>query len=501
MITKIHPWRNPLTEARVAVTQWLVRDEIRDQYIEYPQSVWLVWNYLLRFGVRAVLGKVRSRLSERERNHKTVGVGIGDVCEAPENYDHLLGRSVLFVAPNHPAGHELAVVPVCLLTPIHSERSVNQASVASLMPLEDLCRHLRAWSPYSGTPIDDRRVSAVLADMASTLSVEGTQDCPKSHVPVLTRLTGTNQRQRGALPTAVLFGLGNYAKTAILPNIRRHLELQRVHELDTAQLRFLGSNPSLDVDTCPLPRNDRKFDAWLIAGYHHTHAELAASAIRAGAVAVIEKPLATTRGQFESFLTALRANSSGRFYACFHKRYSIFAGYVLSDLGCVSGAPVDMHCVVYEIPLPTHHWYNWPNSGSRLISNGCHWIDYFMYVNGYPRVEFVGKWQPRGKDVVAQVRLENGAYLSMSVTDAGSQRLGMRDHVELRHGGTTVTITDSSSYVAENRRRVMRRARCNSLSAYARMYREIAKSIATGEPGDTLDSLRSTEATLQLEEL
>jgi hypothetical protein len=172
----------------------------------------------------------------------------------------------------------------------------------------------------------------------------------------------------------------------------------------------------------------------------------------------------------------------------------------MEDLGVLPGAPIDMHCVVYEIPLPSLHWYNWPNSGSRLISNGCHWLDYFMFINDYCDVVEYRKWQPRGEDVVAQVKLINGAYFSMTLTDTGSQRLGVRDYIELRHGGVTITMIDAARYSAENRNRVFRKENVNPLNAYQRMYRKISREIACGGKGDDLISLRSSELTLMLEE-
>jgi hypothetical protein len=87
----------------------------------------------------------------------------------------------------------------------------------------------------------------------------------------------------------------------------------------------------------------------------------------------------------------------------------------------------------------------------------------------------------------------------MSLTDSGSQRLGVRDYIELRHGGITVTMNDGSSYFAENRNRVFNRKKINPLNAYARMYQKIAQSIASGDKGDDLKTLRSSELTLLVE--
>lgn len=124
-----------------------------------------------------------------------------------------------------------------------------------------------------------------------------------------------------------------------------------------------------------------------------------------------------------------------------------------------------------------------------------------MYVNDYCEVSEYKKWKPRGSDVVVQLKLNNGAYFSMSLTDSGSQRLGVREYIELRVKDETFIMIDGERYLAENRRRFFRKARVNPLNAYARMYQKISRDIAQGKKGDSLKSLRSTDATLLLEEL
>lgn len=498
MSQKIEQWRNPGTEVRVLITGWFFKEPINSQYIEHPKSIWLLWNYLERVGFRAVVRKLRSRFSEQKRNQKIFGLGFGQIIEAPENVSSLLNKRVIFLAPNHSSIRKTIVLDKHFIELLSSsELGVGASNTTTIIDkLPPALQSYRAWSPYSGKEFDTSSIKQALAGISRDVKVNSNDKSnPSQEIIDHYYLPESFQSK----PTAVLFGLGNYAKTAILPNIKPYIVLQRVHEVDPDQLAFLGSNPKVSLDTSPIPRDDSKFDAWFIAGFHHTHAELAIKGIEQGAYAVIEKPLATTMSQYRAFKDTLNNNDSSKFFLCFHKRYSKLHDYFLKDIGCRLGEPVDMHCIVYEIPLPEFHWYNWPNSGSRLISNGCHWIDYFMYTNDYsPFVEY-RKWKPRGSDVVVQVRLENGAYFSMSLTDSGSQRLGVRDYIELRHGGITVTMNDGSSYFAENRNRVFNRKKINPLNAYARMYQKIAQSIASGDKGDDLKTLRSSELTLLVE--
>jgi predicted dehydrogenase len=281
--------------------------------------------------------------------------------------------------------------------------------------------------------------------------------------------------------------------------MRNHLHLAAVHEIDPDQLQS-ASGLRATLDTSPLPRDSSRYDAWFIAGFHASHADLAIRALQGGAYAVVEKPLVTTREQLLALRGTLANVTDRRLFTCFHRRYSRLHEWARADLGLQPGERVDMHCIVYEIPLPSRHWYNWPNSGSRLISNGCHWLDYFLYVNDYSPVRDRYVRPTRGSDLVAAVGLENGAQLVLSLTDTGSERLGVRDLIDLRARNVTVRLTDSTYYDAESSTRTLRRARVNPMNAYARMYDTICRRIAAGRDGDAPESLRSTELMLDLEE-
>ncbi|HOX19439.1 MAG TPA: Gfo/Idh/MocA family oxidoreductase [Gemmatimonadales bacterium] len=490
-------WRDPASDVRLAVDAWWVSAPISDQYIVRPKSAFLVWNYLRRIGPLAVWRKVVSRLAERLRNLKVAGLGVGRVIEAPTSSGLSRGQSVVFFAPNHsPAWPRICVDQRFVFST--SEVSGISSPVEASDALSGLRRFI-GWTSYSGIAVDERVLRDVLAPVLSAMAVDTHPSTPRS-VSALPSEIRERHATNGPMvkrPSAVLFGAGNYAKTQILPVLRRRLNLAAIHEIDPDQIAGIRS---LDVttDTCPRPRPGETFDAWFIAGYHHTHAGLGVHALQSGAYAVIEKPLATTLKEFLALQQAVM--QTPRMFACFHRRYSRMNDWARVDLGVALGDPVDMHCIVYEIPLPAHHWYNWPNSGSRIISNGCHWLDYFMFINGYPPVADFAVQALRGKDVLMSVRLANDARLVLSLTDNGSERLGVRDVIELRAATTTIRMTDASYYESENSVRVLRRRRINPMDSYRRMYDSICACIVAGQNGDSQLSLRSTQLSLDLED-
>ncbi|MBM3946994.1 MAG: Gfo/Idh/MocA family oxidoreductase, partial [SAR202 cluster bacterium] len=298
---------------------------------------------------------------------------------------------------------------------------------------------------------------------------------------------------------AVAWGYGHHMRTMVIPNVARRLSVVKVHEVDPVQIGPAQAFP-FGCDTSAAPREPERYDVHLVAGFHHTHGPLAAHALRQGAAVVVEKPLVTTHQQLDDLLAALRGGS-GRLFGGFQKRYVSFNKAALRDLRVSRGEPVSYHAIVHEVPLPPYHWYRWPNSGSGLLSHGCHWIDHFLFLNGFSPVTTCDVWEGRSEDIVAVMELENGATLSLTLTHQGSSRIGVQDHIELRANGVTVQMRNTSRYFAEDGRRVIRRLRANKTRPYTLMYRSIADRILAGQPGDDpTETERSARAVLMLEE-
>jgi predicted dehydrogenase len=284
----------------------------------------------------------------------------------------------------------------------------------------------------------------------------------------------------------------------ILPYVSQDINIDKIHEIDPLQLGR-SNKWRARLDTSGLPRVDDEHDVYFIAGYHHTHTPIALHALNRSAYAVVEKPLATTRSQIDALRKTLETQPS-RLFACFHKRYNELNDLALADLELRPGEPLTYHCIVYEVPLPQKHWYRWPNSRSRIISNGCHWIDHFLYLNNYAQVISQTVYEAQQGDTIVLLELVNGAVFSMVLTDIGSERLGVREYVELKANRVTVRISDGSRYESENSSRILRRRRVNPMKSFQRMYQSICRKIVAGEHGDSLESLQSSELAVALDE-
>ena len=493
---------------RIQVSALANLERLSGIYFVPERSPRLIWNYLREVGPIGVWRKVASRLQERRRNEKYMSFGTGVVVEAPVGARYPAGTRVRFLAPGFPACVERVVLPELFMTE-HSAEADAEGSDASVrhLPNAEVGVDLggldgaRSWSPYSGSgpsPEEGARIAALIPELDRALDWSAATRL-EAEVPSEIRELVSSEPRRESSTTprdprgrrrkrAVLFGYGHYAKTNILPNVKRHIDVQAIHEVDPTQIP-----PDLagaaGWDTSPHVRPGEDYEVFLIAGFHHTHAPLAVAALEQGAFAVVEKPLTVDRDQLDRLLRAMENPHAG-FFGCFHKRYSPLNDYAILDLRQSPEQPIDYHCIVYEVPLPDFHWYRWQNSKSRLISNGCHWIDHFLYLNGYKEVESIELGASPAGTIHCSATLKNGAYFTMTLTEKGSPRIGLQDYVELRAGDITAQIINNSSYLAQGRTRVLRRVRVNKLGTYQDMYRTIAEGIARGEGGDSIDSVR-----------
>jgi len=458
-------------------------------YEQGMSGVQKILNYAKVYRLIDILRKVLSRQKiERIRNDKWMVCGIGK----DENDQYFC-----FAHPSAQHYQSLISVPSFWTKKIEphktKEKLWGQLSEGQeiIVPLELIANEM---SPVSGS----KNLENLDFDI-----VKRFLDKHQSILKPVSEAFQTNQKikQRINRPTkdeigAVLFGFGNYARTIALPFLKPYVHLHKIHEIDSCLLIEAGDLPK---STNPYPESgDEKFPIWLIAGFHHTHANLAIDALKIGIIPVIEKPIATTMEDFKAFKKI--AESTGNpFFQCFQKRYQIYNQFIFEDLKIKKGEPINFKATVFEIPLSKSHWYNWPVSGSRIISNGCHWIDHFLFLNDYcdwelHQVEILSK-----EELLIIVKLVNGATGVISLSDIGSNRIGMREYVEFSKPGSRATLIDSMIYSSENDMGIIRKYKTDKLAYLRKMYSDIGFAIHQSGEGDQIKTLKSTELCLLLE--
>jgi predicted dehydrogenase len=368
---------------------------------------------------------------------------------------------------------------------------------------------LEGWSQWSGAMLSPAHLSIGFALASAAMSAP--PDSLKSITFTASEINETSSpfqidKGDGRLSTAV-FGYGNYVKTVLEPTISTRLRIDVVHELDPLQIprsrtadRGISQSRVRRFDTFPYLREEEHPDVVFVAGYHHTHANTAVNCLKRGIDVIVEKPVATTREQIAALRQAI-AGSEARCFAAYQRRYLPCRQQLEAALG-VGIEPVDYFCVVFEEPLPARHWYRWPNSRSRLTSNGCHWIDHFLQLNSYYPLKRQSAYLSSSGAISITLELTNDALFTMSLSERGSPDRGLRDYIEMSSNNATATIVDSSVVTISGRRRKPQVFKFNRLSAHRQMYLDIcARLMRDDDQGDSaLEILGAADIVVCLED-
>jgi predicted dehydrogenase len=112
----------------------------------------------------------------------------------------------------------------------------------------------------------------------------------------------------------------------------------------------------------------------LIATRHHAHASMVCEALRAGKAVFVEKPLAVDAEQLDAIVAAVAESGNDRLMVGFNRRFApLLVG--LKRAWGPRGGPVQVRYDVNAGKLEAGSWYAQPEEGSRMIGEGCHFVD------------------------------------------------------------------------------------------------------------------------------
>src|SRR3989338_538491 len=284
--------------------------KIEEQYFIRKPSIRKVYEYYKEIGLKYTLLKILSRKREKIRNEKYFSIGIGRIL-ASRALDFQVNQLVYFIAYNHPACPERIVIHKAWakLAENQNVTFLLNSIIINIPYVDDKKRWdaLIGWSPFSGVnPPDLREAFKYIKSYWENCEVNPRNSVRFKRNTIVRETSELVQKTYSRSKNSVLFGYGNYAKTILLPNIHKDIHLSSIHEIDPTQL--FPNKKHIHYDTSPIPRNDRQYDVYFIAGYHHTHSEIAIRGLSADADVVVEKPLMTNREDMKKLLTAMKTS-------------------------------------------------------------------------------------------------------------------------------------------------------------------------------------------------
>jgi predicted dehydrogenase len=292
-------------------------------------------------------------------------------------------------------------------------------------------------------------------------------------------------------PVAVL-GAGDYTRTEIIPALRRaRLTPYAVANREPQIAALVGREYGFTLATTDSARAIAETPApglVVVATAHDSHTQLACAALTAGHRVFVEKPPAVTEQDVRRLAAAMRAHP-GAVEIGFNRRYHPLVCRARARLRQESG-PVSISCLVKELTFEPDHWYFWPNQGTRITGNLCHWIDLAVFLLEDQPLPVSVTLSPRmpgtepGSDEerVLTVTFADGSLLTVLGTTRGDDIRGVQEQIDIRRGRTTITIDDlwkmrvRSGGIERFSRTLFRD------KAHTAMYREALGRVVAGQP-------------------
>ena len=188
----------------------------------------------------------------------------------------------------------------------------------------------------------------------------------------------SSRRARRPVVRLGVIGAGNYATSMLLPHLHDRADVRLVEVATATGLSATNAQHRFGFERCSTDHRgllaDEAVDAVVIATRHHAHAAMVCEALRAGKAVFVEKPLAVDSDQLQAILSAVTDSGNDRLMVGFNRRFAPLLVHLKSAFGARSG-PVQVRYDVNAGRLESGSWYAQPEQGSRLVGEGCHFVD------------------------------------------------------------------------------------------------------------------------------
>ena len=292
------------------------------------------------------------------------------------------------------------------------------------------------------------------------------------------------------IPVALL-GAGGYPRAEIIPALSREFARFVVADREPQIAAICAREGGFQFATtnaleaiAELPREGIVF----VATAHDSHATLAAEGLRMGHRVFLEKPAVVTEDDLDQLLGAI-ASSGCIPEVGFNRRYNRLVRQARQLLADERG-PATITCVVREVTIQPDHWYFWPNQGTRVAGNLCHWIDIAVFLLGEgrtPTMVSVSAAVGNARHEIDEnrsvtVAFDDGSVATLITTGRGDDTRGVQELIDVRRGDISLTIDDLWR-MSWTRGGHMRRTRTIFRDkGHRRMYNEAVGRFAGGLP-------------------
>lgn len=277
-----------------------------------------------------------------------------------------------------------------------------------------------------------------LPSLAITLNYAAPSDPPARAIAI----SGRNPPAGDGI---AFVGMGNYAKSVLLPAVKAAVGAGNLSTVVTATgLSAVGAAEGLGFARAATDLADVLHDpatsTLFIATRHDSHARLAVAALEAGKHVFVEKPLAMTADELDQVMTAAAA-AQGLLTVGFNRR---FAPMLVEAAAALAAAPGPTY-LSYRInagAIPRDSWVHGSEGGGRIVGEVCHFVDTLSALCGADPVAWEALFPPGVDDgLAATIRFADGSVGTILYAPAGDAAMP-KERIEAIGTGIALTIDD-----------------------------------------------------------
>ena len=141
-------------------------------------------------------------------------------------------------------------------------------------------------------------------------------------------------------------------------------------------------------------------------------------ALRAGKAVFVEKPLAVDPDQLEAIVATVGESGNDRLMVGFNRRFAPLLTDLKRAFGARSG-PVQVRYDVNAGRLEAGSWYAQPEEGSRLVGEGCHFVDTISWWLDQDPVAVFAAATGDPDDTASTLRYPDGSVATIAYQTSG----------------------------------------------------------------------------------
>jgi predicted dehydrogenase/threonine dehydrogenase-like Zn-dependent dehydrogenase len=328
---------------------------------------------------------------------------------------------------------------------------------------------------------------------------------------IVLKTTPCAMRRAPDAPVIGLIGAGNFARSVILPTIKKvgGFELAGLCTATGLSAHTTGKKHGFEFITTDNEQifNNKEINTVFITTRHNTHAEYVIKALKAGKHVFVEKPLCLTIHDLEEiaelFAPSAERQAPSVLMVGFNRRFSPL---ILKMKEVVNGMPLS---IIYRINagfIPRDSWIQDKEvGGGRIIGEVCHFIDTCSYLTGSIPVSVFASCVkkddqsiPNEDNVSVLLTFENGSNAVINYSAYGNKQMP-KEYIEVFSHNIAMQMNDFRELIVYRGSKKKRIANSNQDKGFVNEFEAFKQAIKTGAPAITFDSIyKTTMATFKI---